>query len=336
MTAAPVTQPVVDLRDVRVSFPVARNRKLPAAPPGSGWAEVVRGVTIALGPGERVALVGESGSGKTMLGLSMLGITPATARVAGGISVAGTDVLTADLRTMRRLRGGTIAMVFQDALSALNPVRTVGSQLIESARRHSALSRAQARQRAAEILASVGVAAAAERMRAYPHELSGGLRQRVMIALALINQPQVIVADEPTTALDATIQAQVLDLLRAMSTRTTLLLITHDLAVAAEVCDTVYVMYAGRLVEYGPTRQLLDRPRHPYTRGLIAAAPRFDTTRTPLTPIPGTPPRPGDAVTGCPFAPRCPLADNHCRETDPPAATATEVACWHPQEGALR
>jgi peptide/nickel transport system ATP-binding protein len=316
---------VVDLRDVRVAFPTDR-----------GVNEAVRGVTVALRPGERVALVGESGSGKTMLGLSMLGITPPTAHVSGGISVVGTDVLTADRAAMRRLRGGTISMVFQDALSALNPVRTVGSQLVESARRHRDLSRAQARQRAIEILTSVGVAAAAERMRAYPHELSGGLRQRVMIALALINEPQVIVADEPTTALDATIQAQVLDLLRAMSAKTTLLLITHDLAVAAEVCDTVYVMYAGRLVEFGPTRQLLDRPRHPYTRGLIAAAPRFDARRSMLRPIPGTPPRAGDTPVGCAFAPRCPFADAKCRQTDPPPATATEVACWHPQDGALR
>jgi oligopeptide/dipeptide ABC transporter ATP-binding protein len=320
-----MSTPVVDLRDVRVAFPA-----------GEGWAEVVRGVTLALQPGERVAVVGESGSGKTMLGLSMLGITPETARVSGGISVAGTDVLAADQGTLRRLRGGTISMVFQDALSALNPVRTVGSQLVESARRHASLSRGQARERAVEMLTSVGVAAAAERMRAYPHELSGGLRQRVMIALALINQPRVVVADEPTTALDATIQAQVLDLLRELSTRTTLLLITHDLAVAADVCDTVYVMYAGRLVEQGPTRQLLDRPRHPYTRGLIAAAPRFDTTRAPLRPIPGAPPRPGDTTVGCAFAPRCAFADDRCREADPLPATATEVACWHPREGALR
>jgi oligopeptide/dipeptide ABC transporter ATP-binding protein len=317
--------PVVDLRDVRVAFPA-----------GQGWTEVVRGVTITLRPGERVAVVGESGSGKTMLGLSMLGITPATARVSGGISVAGTDLRTADAAALRRLRGGTISMVFQDALSALNPVRTVGSQLVESARRHSTVSRAKARHRAEEILTSVGVAAAAERMGSYPHELSGGLRQRVMIALALINQPRVIVADEPTTALDATIQAQVLDLLRATSARTTLLLITHDLAVAAEVCDTVYVMYAGRLVEYGPTRLLLDRPRHPYTRGLIAAAPRFDAARPPLRPIPGTPPAAGDTPAGCAFAPRCPFADAHCRQADPPPPTATEVACWHPQEGAVR
>jgi len=325
MSTVTLAPAVVDLRDVRVAFSTDR-----------GIAEAVRGVTIALRPGERVALVGESGSGKTMLGLSMLGITPPTARVSGGISVAGTDVLAADRAAMRRLRGGTISMVFQDALSALNPVRTVGSQLVESARRHHNLSRAQARHRAIEILTSVGVAAAAERMRAYPHELSGGLRQRVMIALALINDPQIIVADEPTTALDATIQAQVLDLLRAMSTQTTLLLITHDLAVAAEVCDTVYVMYAGRLVEFGPTRQLLDRPRHPYTRGLIAAAPRFDARRSVLRPIPGAPPRAGDTPIGCAFAPRCPFADAQCRQVDPPPATITEVACWHPQEGASR
>lgn len=323
--ASTLREPVVDLRDVRVSFPT-----------GEGWAEVVRGVTISLAPGERVAIVGESGSGKTMLGLSMLGITPATARVNGTISVAGTDVLAADHKMMRRLRGGTISMVFQDALSALNPVRTVGSQLVESARRHAPMSRSQARDRAAEILASVGVAAAAERMGAYPHELSGGLRQRVMIALALINNPRVIVADEPTTALDATIQAQVLDLLRSMSSQTALLLITHDLAVAAEVCEMVYVMYAGRLVEFGSTRDLLRRPRHPYTRGLIAAAPRFDPARLALRPIPGSPPQPGDSGVGCAFSPRCPFSDARCEAVDPPAATAEVVACWHPQEGALR
>lgn len=314
----------VEVRDLRVAFPSP-----------DGWVEVVRGVSLTVAPRQRVAIVGESGSGKTMLGLSMLGIAPPQARLSGSVVIDGTDMVSAPEPVLRRMRGGAISMVFQDALSALNPVRTIGSQLSESARRHGGLSKRQARERVLEVLASVGVPAPAERFGAYPHQLSGGLRQRVMIALALLNSPSVVVADEPTTALDATIQAQVLEVLRSGLSDAALLLITHDLAVAAQVCDWANVVYSGRIVEHGPIRELLHEPRHPYTRGLIGAVPRFDPARADLRPIPGAPPPPGSVRGGCSFAPRCAFAQADCTTSDPPLSAETRVACWHPREGAL-
>jgi ABC-type dipeptide/oligopeptide/nickel transport system ATPase component len=234
-TVAPTTrsdaEPLVDVEDLRVSFPTS-----------IGYRPVVRGVSLRIEKGERVAVVGESGSGKTMIAMTLLGIQPPQARVEGTVRVAGTDVVTAPESTLRRMRGGEISMVFQEPLTSLNPVRTIGGQLMESVRRHSDATKAQARVRVVEALTSVGVPAPEERLAAYPHQLSGGLRQRVMIALALVNRPRVVVADEPTTALDATIQAQILDVLRGGLSGAALILITHDLAVAAEVCDRVLVV----------------------------------------------------------------------------------------------
>lgn len=322
MTSHTHETPALRMENLRVAFPGPQ-----------GPTEVVRGVSLEIARGERVAVVGESGSGKTMMGLSMLGITPAHGQVSGSVLVGGTDMVASPPATLRRMRGGAVSMVFQDALSALNPVRTIGSQLTESVRRHSGLSQRAARERVLAVLDSVGVPVPAERFGSYPHQLSGGLRQRAMIALALLNSPLLVIADEPTTALDATIQAQVLEVLRSGLGDAALLLITHDLAVAARVCDRVNVVYAGRVVEHGPVEELLHDPRHPYTRGLIGAVPRFDPERADLQPIPGTPPEPGTGGDGCWFAPRCEFAQEDCLTSEPVLSERTRAACWHPQEG---
>ncbi|WP_433359685.1 ABC transporter ATP-binding protein [Streptosporangium sp. CA-115845] len=313
------TQAVASVRDLRVAFATA-----------TGWREVVRGVSLRIEPGERVALVGESGSGKTMLGLSLLGLLPEHARVTGSVQISGTELVGTAEPALQRMRGKDTAMVFQDPLTSLNPVRTIGSQLIEAVRRHQRIGKRAAADAVVATLSAVGVPAPADRMSAYPHQLSGGLRQRVVIALALVNRPSLIIADEPTTALDATIQAQILDVLRTTLGDTSLLLITHDLAVAAEVCDRVLVAYAGKLVEQGPTREILRRARHPYARGLIAAVPRFDPSRAELRPIPGSPPTSAERPEGCWFAPRCPHADETCLGQEPPEIDG--VMCWRPLE----
>ncbi|MFL6118433.1 dipeptide/oligopeptide/nickel ABC transporter permease/ATP-binding protein [Actinophytocola sp.] len=298
-------------------------------PGGTGPRPVVRDVSLCLRQGETLGLVGESGAGKTTLAMSLLGLVPPPGVVTGSVRVTGEEILGADERRLRSLRGARIAMVFQDPMMALNPVRTIGSLLVESIRRHQHLSRKDAQVQAIRTLRRVGMPAPEERVRAYPHTLSGGLRQRAVIALALANSPAVLVADEPTTALDATIQAQVLDVLREQASTTAIILITHDLGVAAQTCDSVAVVYAGRIVEIGPTASLLAIPRHPYTRGLLAARPHFATPRAPLHPIPGQPPAPGQEPPGCRFAPRCPVAETRC-EGDEPALRAVgdvQVAC---------
>ena len=231
----------VEVKNLKVSFPTP-----------AGYSAVVRGINLTIKAGERVAIVGESGSGKTMLGLSMLGIQPTSAKVEGEVLINGVDMVSAPDSVARKLRGKDISMVFQEPLTSLNPVRTVSSQLSESVTRHTNLNKKEAAAKVLEVLTAVGIPSPAERLKAYPHQLSGGLRQRVMIALALINNPQLVVADEPTTALDATIQAQILDLLRSGMGDASLMLITHDLAVAADVCNRIVVMYAGNIVEQGP------------------------------------------------------------------------------------
>lgn len=322
MSVAIDIDPVVTVDELCVSFP---------RPDGS-IKQVVSDLSFELMPGDRVALVGESGSGKTMVGLSLLGLAPPTAIVDGDITVEDTCLTTADSTTLRRLRGHTVSMVFQDPLTSLNPVRTIGSQLIESVRRHQGVSKREARTIVIDALTQVGVPVPEERLSAYPHELSGGLRQRVMIALALVNNPALIVADEPTTALDATIQAQILEVFRTGLDGRSLILITHDLAVAAEVCNRAMVMYAGQIVETGEITSLLAAPRHPYTRALLAAVPSFDESRPSLVPITGAPPADPGAVIGCRFAPRCPLATEKCREVAP--ALVDGVACWYAKEPA--
>lgn len=314
------TDPLLSVQDLHVNIRTASGID----------ADAVAGVTLDVMAGERVGIVGESGSGKTMLGLSILGLLPAVATIAGGaIGLRGRPIHDLGEAEFCSLRGRDLAMIFQDPMSALNPVRTVGSLLIETARR-GGLDRRAARQRALELLSMVGIPAAEERMRCYPHQLSGGLRQRVMIALALVNEPSLVVADEPTTALDATIQAQILQLFQSLSHRQALLLITHDLGVAAEVCDRLVVMYAGCILEEGPTETVLAAPKHPYTQGLLACRPsRSGGDR--LQPITGTPPRLGSTPPGCVFSPRCPRSAARCESR--PALEDTDegrVACWYP------
>ncbi len=317
---------VLSVDDLRVSFP-ARN--------GSGANfNAVDGVSLSLARGETLGIVGESGSGKTMLALSAMGLVPKPGRItSGSITLRNRRIDDLGERDLCDLRGREIGMVFQDPMTSLNPVRRVGALLVEAIRRHNKVGKDEARCRALDALRAVGIPSPEARLRAYPHELSGGLRQRVMIALALVNHPPVIIADEPTTALDTTIQAQILGLLRERLSDAALILITHDLGVAAELCDRIAVMYYGRIVEAGSAESILSRPRHPYTAGLLAAVPNFDFGRPTLVPIPGAPPDPSTPVNGCAFQERCQRRTPICA-TKPLLREHTGglVACAHPAE----
>jgi peptide/nickel transport system ATP-binding protein len=302
---------VLEIRGLHVSF---------------GGVPAVRGVDLALRRGEVLGLVGESGSGKSVTALAAMGLLPSSAQVTGSIRIAGTEVVGAPDRALASLRGNRVAMVFQDSLSAFNPVLRIADQLAEAVRAHTEIGGEAARARAIELLTLVGIPDAATRADAFPQELSGGMRQRAMIAMAIANRPDVILADEPTTALDVTVQAQVLDVLRTAQRETgaALVLVSHDLGVVAGLADRVAVMYAGRVVEIAAARELFHRPLMPYTQGLLGALPRIDeaigrgVARRPLLPIPGRPPAGGELTAGCPFAPRCPLAEDACRTTEPP------------------
>jgi oligopeptide/dipeptide ABC transporter ATP-binding protein len=318
-----VTRPLLAVHDLRVSFHT-----------DAGPARAVDGVSFTVDAGETVGLVGESGCGKSLTALSLLRLLPPGAHLAPAsrIEFEGADVLALPDRALRALRGRRLAMVFQEPLTALNPVLAVGDQVAEVVRVHTAASARAAWDRAVAMLAQVGIADAAARARQYPHELSGGMRQRVMIAMALVLEPALLVADEPTTALDVTIQAQILELLRALRERTGmgLLLITHDLGVVAEMASRVLVMYAGEVVEEAPVALLFARPGHPYTEGLLAAVPTLDVTQSRLQTIPGTVPAPTDWPAGCRFRDRCAHAWERCA-TDAPAlvqiAPAHRVRC---------
>jgi peptide/nickel transport system permease protein len=297
-SARPVPGDALTVKDLRVSF---------------GAAVPVKGVSFTVGPGERVGLVGESGSGKSLTALAVSGLVEPPGVVTGTIET------------------GEAAMVFQDPMTSLNPALRVGTQLAEVATTHQRLSRRAAARRAVVRLTDVHIAAAARVAGQYPHELSGGMRQRAMIAMGLMGNPRLIIADEPTTALDVTVQKQILDLLREASTASgaAVLLISHDLAVVAQLCSRVLVMYAGVIVEDLTTEQLVAGPAHPYTRALLASVPDMSADRTlPLATIPGRMPSPAEPIAGCPFAPRCPRADERC-ETAMPAFEGG-VACWHP------
>ena len=295
----------------------------------------VDGVSLALARGRTLGVVGESGCGKSVTSLAVLRLVPRPPGVyAGGrILLDGRNLLALTEREMRRLRGGRIGMIFQEPMTSLNPVYTCGDQIAESLRVHSGLRGRAARDRAVELLDLVRLPSPRERARDFPHQLSGGQRQRVMIALALANDPDLLIADEPTTALDVTIQAQILELMADLRERTgaAVMLVTHDLGVVAETCDDVVVMYAGRVVERAPTPALFEDPQHPYTVGLMAAVPRIEGARGRLQTIPGSVPPPWARPPGCRFASRCPLADRRCRAEDPPLAEiapAHAVACW--------
>jgi oligopeptide/dipeptide ABC transporter ATP-binding protein len=306
-----------------------------------GVVHAVNGVTLTIRRGETLALVGESGSGKTVTALSIMGLVLTPGRIAAGrISFEGRDLGSLSEREYRGLRGGTVAMVFQDPLSSLNPSYRVGAQIAEALHAHTDVSKGAARARAAELLALVGIPQAAERARDYPHQFSGGMRQRAMIAMAIANSPRLLIADEPTTALDVTIQAQVLDVLRNAQREndSALLLITHDLGVVAGLADRVAVMYAGRVVEEGDLDAVFYDPRHPYTVGLLESLPRLDSRRgEPLRTIPGSPPGLVALPVGCPFAPRCAFVIDRCREERPelalvPGAPERRAACWRADE----
>jgi peptide/nickel transport system ATP-binding protein len=300
-----------------------------------GVVRAVDGVSFDLERGETLGIVGESGCGKSVTALSILRlIPPETGRIASGsIRFEGEELTNLPEEAMKRLRGHRISMIFQEPMTSLNPVLTVGTQIAENVTRHMGVSWKAARDRAREMLDLVRIADSKRRLDEYPHQLSGGMRQRVMIAMALSCDPQVLIADEPTTALDVTIQAQILDLMLDLKekTGTAIVLITHDLGVVAETAQRVVVMYAGRKVEEAPVEALFDNPLHPYTRGLMAAIPRLDTDATRLQEIPGMVPLLTRPIVGCAFAARCPLATDRCRAEAPPVVDAGgghTVACW--------
>jgi len=317
-----MSEKLLSIDDVRVTFPHDKFEKFHA----------VNGVSLEVEPGETLGIVGESGSGKTMLALSMMGLVPRPGIVDGGnIHLLGQPIDRLSEKQLSTIRGRDVGMVFQDPMTGLNPVRKVGSLLIESIQRHRSRSRAEARDLALNTFIEVGIPSPEVRLDSYPHQLSGGLRQRVMIALALVNHPPLIIADEPTTALDATIQAQILELLKVKLSKSALILITHDLGVAAEICDRVAVMYHGKIMELGFMNDVLDNPAHPYTAGLLAAAPRFDWNRPDLEPIPGSPPEAGSIVPGCAFKPRCGFASPACEDApNMKISSYRELACHHP------
>ncbi|HEX8081953.1 MAG TPA: ABC transporter ATP-binding protein [Jatrophihabitans sp.] len=315
--------PLLQVSDLTVSF-------------GSeaGPVRAVRGVSYTVNPGETLAIVGESGSGKSVSSLAVMGLLPSNAVVTGSIKFQGTELLGLNDKRLSKLRGSGISMVFQDPLSALTPVYTIGDQIAEAVRIHQEVSKAQAHQRAVELLDLVGIPNAKLRSSSFPHEFSGGMRQRAMIAMAIANDPDLIIADEPTTALDVTIQAQVLDVLRKAKevANAATVLITHDLGVVAGFADRVMVMYAGKAVELASVDDVFYHPRMPYTMGLLGSIPRMDVEeKEPLIPIEGSPPSLVNLPTGCPFEPRCPISVELCRTTEPPLADtdrpAHQAAC---------
>ena len=292
-------------------------------------------MSFAVEAGRTLAIVGESGCGKSVTALSIMGLVPhPPGRIASGsVRFEGSELVGAPVARMQDLRGNGIAMIFQEPMSSLNPVFTIGEQIVEGLLRHRRISRADAVERAIAMLAKVRIPAPERRFHEHPHRLSGGMRQRAMIAMALACEPRLLIADEPTTALDVTIQAQILDLMRTLQaeTGTAIILITHDLGVVAEVADEVVVMYAGRVVERAPVRALFDLPQHPYTVGLLGSIPRLDLPRTRLAAIEGQVPDPLRRGAGCGFATRCPFADGRCHAEAPPLREVDlqhQSACW--------
>lgn len=304
-----MTADLLSISDLRIAFPG----------PGSEDRLAVDGVSLSVKAGEILGIAGESGSGKTLTALSALGLLPHGTRTEGKVLVDGTDVLSLRPRELRSLRGNSVAMVFQDPMAALHPMLTVEKQLTEHVRFHQGLNRRAARTRATELLEQVRIPDPSRTLGAYPHQFSGGMRQRIAIAMALACRPKLLLADEPTTALDVTVQAGVLRLLDQLRREEDLgvVVITHDLGVLSAIADRVVVMYAGRAVEEGPVSEVLGRPRHPYTRGLLAALPHPDDADAPITPIAGVPPRLGAIPPGCAFHPRCTMAVESCSEIRP-------------------
>jgi oligopeptide/dipeptide ABC transporter ATP-binding protein len=321
-----IREPLLSVEDLRVEFWTSR-----------GTVYAVNGVSFDIAAGETLGIVGESGSGKSVTALALLGILARAGRVTGGEAMfEGRNLLSLSDSELRKIRGREIAMIFQDPMTSLNPVLTVGRQIREALETHFGMEEKPANSRAAELLDQVGIPGARQRLGDYPHQFSGGMRQRAMIAMALACEPKVLIADEPTTALDVTIQAQILDLLREIITErdTALILITHDLGVVAGMCERVHVMYAGTFVETGSARQIFSRPRHPYTFGLLQSIPRLDTPRKQrLHPIEGSPRDMLSPPDSCPFAPRCPNRITVCVEQLPllePLDSGQKAACFNP------
>jgi peptide/nickel transport system ATP-binding protein len=320
-----VAEPVLKVEDLSCGFQTE-----------DGYQRVVDRVSFAVEPGATLGLVGESGCGKTVSALAIMGLLPRPAGVieSGRILLGGHDLTKLSSRELREFRGRQIGMIFQEPMTALNPVHTIGRQVLETLRLYDPRAdKAALQKRAVALLEQVGIPAPAQRLKEYAHQLSGGMRQRVMIAMALAGHPKVLIADEPTTALDVTVQAQILELLRSLQKERgmAMLFITHDLGVVAELCDDVLVMYAGRVAEHAPVKDLFDAPRHPYTRGLIASVPRPDIAPKSLLPtIEGVVPAMRDLPVGCRFSNRCRYAEDVCRETVPPLESCGldhEVAC---------
>jgi oligopeptide/dipeptide ABC transporter ATP-binding protein len=320
-----VSGPLLELRGLSTHYVSARGTRVTRA---------VDDVSLVLDQGQTLGIVGESGSGKTTLALSLLRLLPPAARfVSGEILFEGSDLLKKSEADMRRIRGKRIAMILQDPMASLNPLFTVGDQVAEPIRVHDGASRRNAWTRATELLKAVRIAAPETRVREYPHQLSGGMRQRIVGAIAISCEPRVLIADEPTTSLDLTIQAQYLKLLRDLqrSHNLALIFITHNLGIVAKMCDQVAVMYAGRLVEAGPVKQIYNAPAHPYTRALLESIPRVGDNRKRLTAIDGQPPDPSAPPPGCAFHPRCPSVMDRCRTEAPPefrVADSQTSRCW--------
>ncbi len=316
--------PLLDVRDLRVELPLSR-----------GTVHAVEGVSLTVGPGEAFGLVGESGCGKSMTLRAIMGLLPRPGQIVGGqVLFEGEDLVTASPGRLRQIRGGSIAMIFQEPMTALNPVMRVGDQIAEGPQVHLGLSRTAARERALDLMRRVGIPDPVRRASAYPHELSGGLRQRIMIAIALGCDPKVILCDEPSTALDVTIQDQILKLLLNLRHEfgVSVVFVTHDLAVVAETCERVAVMYAGQIVETGMVNEVFRAPRHPYTLGLLRSVPDFDSVQDSLSAIQGAPPDLVLPPPGCRFHPRCPFAQEDCISGEfplRPLSAGRATACIH-------
>ncbi|MGJ7919425.1 ABC transporter ATP-binding protein [Neobacillus sp. LXY-4] len=325
---------ILKIQDLTVSF-FANKKLLPA----------VDGISFELKEGEILGIVGESGSGKSVTSLAVMGLIPMPPGKIekGEILFEGKDLLTYSEKEMRKIRGNQISMIFQEPMTSLNPLFTIGDQIVEALRLHTKMPKAEAKLKAIELLKLVGIPRSEAIVNEYPHQLSGGMRQRVMIAMAMACNPRILIADEPTTALDVTIQAQILDLMKNLNeqTNTSIILITHDLGVVAEICDRVLVMYCGQIVEHGDVHTILKEPKHPYTKGLLKSVPDLLGKKDRLYSIPGNVPRPGSIKQGCPFAPRCDERIAHCLDVLPSLyameSAGHEVRCFlHEQEGGVR
>lgn len=315
---------ILEVRDLSVQFDTAE-----------GKVTAVNHLDYTLHKGEKLGIVGESGSGKSVSSLAIMGLIPnPPGKIIGGeILYKGKDLVKTGEKEMQKIRGNDISMIFQEPMTSLNPIIRCGKQIAESLVLHRGMKKKEAMTEAIHMMKEVGIANPEARAYEYPHQMSGGMRQRVMIAMALACNPQILIADEPTTALDVTIQAQILDLIREMneSTGTSVLFITHDLGVVNELCDTVIVMYTGHIVEKAPVKEIFLDPKHPYTQGLIHALPKITKDRPPLETIKGMVPNPTEKIQGCSFSPRCPYATQRCRDGEPPVVTLSEertVRCW--------